>query len=270
MPLDPHKVFPFLVNYYVNCITKEIQYLLSDKEIRANAVERYVGKTYYCEGVVGMPTTEEYLCGIIDSINSRLLDSEHHDPDGKPYWVGELRLEFLKDDAAALSCTINLAIARPICIEGVIPGQMKSVQLIVHPHILVESLKGKLLREFDVHSPDDYRVEYMTRVLKDDDTLEECSLEDDSLVFLIHAELLQDPVQETPSEHLSSSQESKSYSNNECIICMDNPKELACVPCGHRCMCKQCSQQFLTSSSENPQCPVCRTTITQTLQIFET
>jgi hypothetical protein len=40
-----------------------------------------------------------------------------------------------------------------------------------------------------------------------------------------------------------------------CVICMDNPKEGAFLPCGHRSCCMECGQNMVCLG--NP-CPICR------------
>ena len=57
--------------------------------------------------------------------------------------------------------------------------------------------------------------------------------------------------------------------NRECIICADQPPNIAFVPCGHVMVCQGC----LTSSNSNSEikisvCPYCRTPITGTLRVY--
>ena len=47
----------------------------------------------------------------------------------------------------------------------------------------------------------------------------------------------------------------------ECAICLDGDAEYAVVPCGHRCLCFNCSNTVF-------QCPVCRTQRTAVLRVF--
>jgi hypothetical protein len=48
-----------------------------------------------------------------------------------------------------------------------------------------------------------------------------------------------------------------------CIICYDNPKEYAIVPCGHLCVCDTCVKQL-------SHCPICRVPKQNVLRIFNT
>lgn len=40
-----------------------------------------------------------------------------------------------------------------------------------------------------------------------------------------------------------------------CVVCVDNPKEVICLPCGHVCLCENCAQKIKLN------CPVCRSKI---------
>jgi Zinc finger, C3HC4 type (RING finger) len=51
-----------------------------------------------------------------------------------------------------------------------------------------------------------------------------------------------------------------------CVICTDSPAIRALVPCGHLCLCEDCSVQFLHSTSRA--CPLCRVHATSTLRIY--
>ncbi len=54
----------------------------------------------------------------------------------------------------------------------------------------------------------------------------------------------------------------KVYEITECVVCMsDNSTEIL-APCGHRCMCKTCSDQLLRVSKK---CPICRREVLTTL-----
>ncbi|XP_055603569.1 mitochondrial E3 ubiquitin protein ligase 1 [Uranotaenia lowii] len=40
-----------------------------------------------------------------------------------------------------------------------------------------------------------------------------------------------------------------------CVVCVDNPKEVICLPCGHVCLCENCAEKIKVN------CPVCRAKI---------
>lgn len=47
-----------------------------------------------------------------------------------------------------------------------------------------------------------------------------------------------------------------------CVVCLDNKKQYAIVPCGHLCVCQPCSQQLVF-------CPICRLEKEDALRIFD-
>ena len=47
----------------------------------------------------------------------------------------------------------------------------------------------------------------------------------------------------------------------ECAICLDDDAEFAAVPCGHRCLCANCSKTVT-------HCPMCRAQMSAVLRIF--
>ena len=48
-----------------------------------------------------------------------------------------------------------------------------------------------------------------------------------------------------------------------CVICLEKPPIMACVPCGHKCLCEDCATEEIQT------CPICRAPITDYLRIFE-
>ena len=51
-----------------------------------------------------------------------------------------------------------------------------------------------------------------------------------------------------------------------CVICMDKLKNHALVPCGHLCLCRDCTS--ILRRQDGARCPICRTEITSALEIF--
>lgn len=41
-----------------------------------------------------------------------------------------------------------------------------------------------------------------------------------------------------------------------CIVCMDQPYDMVIVPCGHYCLCSECTHAI--RSGLDPRCPICR------------
>ena len=75
----------------------------------------------------------------------------------------------------------------------------------------------------------------------------------------------------TPIQGLASSQSTATSSSgqdrssatqsNACLICMVEPRRLACIPCGHLVACVPCGHSFKT-------CPMCRREIEAFVRIY--
>lgn len=50
--------------------------------------------------------------------------------------------------------------------------------------------------------------------------------------------------------------------NRNCSVCMENPATHAAVPCGHQCVCEECSLKL-------QDCPLCRTRVERWIHIFQ-
>jgi len=51
--------------------------------------------------------------------------------------------------------------------------------------------------------------------------------------------------------------------DDTCVVCMEKPKTHLLVPCGHKCLCEDCSKKDLKD------CPICRKAILQTLKVYQ-
>jgi hypothetical protein len=51
-----------------------------------------------------------------------------------------------------------------------------------------------------------------------------------------------------------------------CVVCLDERKQHAMVPCMHMCACEACAQRLLAAPA--PHCPVCRTPIERSTRVF--
>jgi hypothetical protein len=49
--------------------------------------------------------------------------------------------------------------------------------------------------------------------------------------------------------------------SNDCVVCLDEPKTRAFVPCGHQCVCDGCATKL-------QQCPICKANATSTVKIY--
>ena len=52
--------------------------------------------------------------------------------------------------------------------------------------------------------------------------------------------------------------------NGICCICLSNKINAICIPCGHACMCKKCSNDY----DKNDACPICRKNIQNVFDMF--
>ncbi|KAK9794354.1 hypothetical protein WJX73_002003 [Symbiochloris irregularis] len=52
--------------------------------------------------------------------------------------------------------------------------------------------------------------------------------------------------------------------DHDCIVCLDNPREMIFIPCGHLITCQGCAQQV--KAKQPALCPLCRTAIMQVLK----
>jgi hypothetical protein len=56
--------------------------------------------------------------------------------------------------------------------------------------------------------------------------------------------------------------------SHKCIVCLSYPSKIIIVPCGHKCICVRCYNEF--KRNNNRICPVCRRQITYYLEnIYE-
>ena len=46
-----------------------------------------------------------------------------------------------------------------------------------------------------------------------------------------------------------------------CTICMDTPRDVRLLPCGHNAFCRHCIERLRVSENANYDCPLCRTPI---------
>ncbi|XP_054258596.1 mitochondrial E3 ubiquitin protein ligase 1-like [Macrosteles quadrilineatus] len=48
----------------------------------------------------------------------------------------------------------------------------------------------------------------------------------------------------------------------KCVVCLDNPREICLLPCGHVCLCEDCSDQI------KEHCPMCQQVIQNKKAIY--
>ena len=55
--------------------------------------------------------------------------------------------------------------------------------------------------------------------------------------------------------------------SQDCVICQDQPREHALLPCLHRCLCPNCAA--LLCAHANPVCPLCRAPVTSHGKVYD-
>ncbi|KAF0690681.1 Aste57867_17936 [Aphanomyces stellatus] len=55
------------------------------------------------------------------------------------------------------------------------------------------------------------------------------------------------------------------YTREECIVCLDRPKQVVCVPCGHVAACVVCAEHIQQTTRK---CPICRTDVRELIKLF--
>jgi hypothetical protein len=53
---------------------------------------------------------------------------------------------------------------------------------------------------------------------------------------------------------------------DQCVLCLDAPKDHVIIPCGHQCVCEACAEKL--KKARNPLCPFCRAPINATHKVF--
>lgn len=55
-------------------------------------------------------------------------------------------------------------------------------------------------------------------------------------------------------------------STRSCIVCMDGPVSSVFIPCGHAACCLKCGKAI--EGSKDPRCPICRTMVNKSQQLY--
>lgn len=54
-----------------------------------------------------------------------------------------------------------------------------------------------------------------------------------------------------------------------CVVCYSKERNVACVPCGHKCLCEDCGTKDNMSTSKGCHCPMCRNEVMMFMKVFE-
>jgi baculoviral IAP repeat-containing protein 2/3 len=60
-------------------------------------------------------------------------------------------------------------------------------------------------------------------------------------------------------------EENEIDNSNLCVICLENARSHACIPCGHKILCEECAPTMY----QQGKCPICRAEVTYCTKIFE-
>jgi len=77
------------------------------------------------------------------------------------------------------------------------------------------------------------------------------------------------PLNNGGMAHINQAQHQASMVQNDddgasaCAVCLNKKIQTVCIPCGHRCLCLDCSKVV------NTECPICRNKIQQIMQTFD-
>jgi hypothetical protein len=55
--------------------------------------------------------------------------------------------------------------------------------------------------------------------------------------------------------------------DDSCVMCLDAPREVVLVPCGHMVLCMVCSQRLFGGQGREPCCPICRAGVVQWVRL---
>ncbi len=80
-----------------------------------------------------------------------------------------------------------------------------------------------------------------------------------------------DALRDLAAEHLTVEVlqvDPKQYESNECVICMDAPRNTVFYPCGHQCLCEPCGQRF-KKEARHQVCPICRNRVKDIIKVYK-
>jgi len=130
-------------------------------------------------------------------------------------------------------------------VHGILQKQIEVTQL------ENRELKAKLEESTKRHNMLD---EVQTENRKLQTELEESKNKVKSLEDVFSGQKLSD-VSDEELERLHKQFSKERKSRRSCVVCLQAPRGVVCIPCGHVCLCMECSKGKLTN------CPLCRVEI---------
>lgn len=75
---------------------------------------------------------------------------------------------------------------------------------------------------------------------------------------------IREALEKSRQQRRAQSRQKNVNDDQRCVVCVQNPKEVIILPCGHVCLCEDCSLQITNN------CPVCRAKIDSKAAAFIT
>jgi len=133
-------------------------------------------------------------------------------------------------------------------------------------HVNAEDNDVKLPRNFGAHSASELEevqlelFQLMLEIKNSDIEVEAAKAKLDACVS--NSNKLKSEA-ELVRKKINSLVETNKGDDNLCVVCIDRPKTIAAVPCGHLCFCEECLERY-----NKIICPLCRKDIDKFVKIF--
>ena len=75
-------------------------------------------------------------------------------------------------------------------------------------------------------------------------------------------------VEEACVSWIQSAEADATHTSGDCVVCHERAAVRAVVPCGHHCLCDDCSATLSSNAPLARLCPLCRGNLQSTLKIF--
>ena len=63
--------------------------------------------------------------------------------------------------------------------------------------------------------------------------------------------------------------ENEAARGGECVVCLDNTKTHAVLPCMHKCLCAACAEEMQNAAGGAMVCPICREPVASCRRVYE-
>ena len=83
----------------------------------------------------------------------------------------------------------------------------------------------------------------------------------------VHLAAATDAMEAAGSVKMAATDEHSS-AQKQCVVCLDEENDHIMIPCGHKCVCKVCSDKIMAMGHDKL-CPICRQGISIVYRVFE-